>query len=330
MKFLVIFLFLASCGSDNKKVVIPSNKGSRSEIEILKNQIFALQGTVSQIDNFIASDFSDCNNNIPSFERKVCQIAKTATAEQSVIFKSQLAELSKILQTEMYGADCMPDYDPSTESLIMPASCPKAGSVLDDINVLDAQVSSNTVFIGVLQTQMTSIQSTITSLQNSITSLENRLDNFNGSGSSIEAVLAQIDSDLSDLSDRVDDLETVLADAALYKDITVCADITSSGPFYETVLLQGDNTKITGYIQNGNKRGLGVVVQEGSGSSYNYTTLNTRKCYYILYDFGIGNGVNICWNNTDRRASQSEIDDECDPNGDSDLSDKTANCTCGY
>jgi hypothetical protein len=309
LRMLLILGILVSCGTERRNERSQVNP----EIQRLKNQVFELQGSVAQIDAFTASDFSNCTTGLPAFETKICQIAQTATAEQRVLFSSQLAETTKIFQNELYGEDCINTTEPG---------CPVVGSILSDIQ----QVSTNTSNIQENADDIIQLQSDMLILQSDISTLEGRLDNFNGTGSSIEVVIDTIQSDLNTLSGRVDVLEDSINSDRVYQSVPICGDIVDSGPLYEVILLSGDKTTITGYIQAGGRSGLGLIKEtnDGQGDIYARTTLNTRRCGFNIYD--LTTELKICWANHDRRSSSSDIDMECDEaNG---FANPTANCTC--
>ena len=163
-------------------------------------------------------------------------------------------------------------------------------------------------------------------MQTDLTALEDRLDDFDGSGNSIETVISGIETDISDLDTRVDDLEIAVSSAELWNSVSICDDVTpDTGPYYEVLLVQGDKSEVTGYLQgSGGKRGLGVVWSTGDGDVYSETTLNSKKCNFAIYE--VSGEANICWNNTNRNASDSSIDTECDIAND--LASPTADCTC--
>jgi len=304
MKVLMFFImiFIGSCGTEYRNERTPRNP----ELENLKKTVLQLQGTVAQLDAFTASDFSDCSSRLPPFETKICQIAQTSTAEQRVLFSSQLAQASKIFQNELYGEDCINDTD---------VGCPISGSITDQIQ----QVNTNTISLGALQGQ-------VASLQNDVVLINNRLNNFNGSGQSIELIIEDLATNIANLESRVDVIEDSINSNKVFQSIAVCGDIPSSGPLYEVLLLSGDHSSVTAYLESGSRSGLARLQEtgDGQGDLLYSTTLNTRKCNFKIYD--LGSELRLCWNNSNRLSNENSINNECDSSNN--FLNPTANCTC--
>ena len=152
------------------------------------------------------------------------------------------------------------------------------------------------------------------------------MDDFDGSGSSIEVVISGMETDIASLESRVTGLETVVNSNKVFESIALCGDIAASGPLYETILLSGDRTKITAYIQSGGSSGLGLYKQlgDGSGDLFDTTTLNTKKCNFKVYEKTTE--LLVCWDNSNRNSNEVTIDNECDLSGG--FATPTANCTC--
>jgi uncharacterized coiled-coil protein SlyX len=323
-KLALVILFAISCGSS--KVTFREKRNTYQEdLDRLKNEVYGMVGTINQINSFVANDFADCDNGLPPFETKMCQIAQTAVAEQLVIFTSQLRDFTKIMQTTLYGEDCRE---------IVESGCPAPGSIIyslteleDRVTTLESQVEVLTSDVATLETEIVSLQATVTTMQGDITSLTNRLNNFNGSGQSIEVVINNMETLLSSLDSRLDDIEDQLAGGDVYKIVTICSNIVNSGPIYEALLVTGDNKKVVAYLEAGNsaQRGLAMIAEAGvSGHQYLQTTLNTATCKFKIYD--LGSQARVCWDKTNRNASQANIDSKCDAsNG---LANPSADCTC--
>lgn len=310
---LAISMIMAACGSENHNHY---HKEKNDDVEKLKSQVLALIGTIDQIENFTASDFSTCSGSLPPFETKICQIAQTATAEQSVLFASQLQEFVKVMQTSLYGADCRETVE---------AGCPASGSVLHTLDAIETAVNDAVADVADMQADITALQADVAALQASVASLNSRLNDFNGSGDSIETVVSGIETTIAAMESRIDAIEDTLDSASLYKTVLVCGDIVESGPIYEAFLITGDDTKVIGYIQDSNKhRGLGVVAAAGAGDVFMSAQLNTRPCNFKIYD--LTTTVKLCWNNSNRNSSRVNIDTACDSANN--FASPKANCTC--
>jgi len=307
-KLIFLLILLIGCGTleDKQNKRTPRNK----EIENLKQVVLQLQGTVAQINAFTASDFSNCTTGLPPFETKICQIAQTSTAEQRVLFASQLSAISKMFQDELYGEDCTNETE---------TGCPVSGSIISEVESLGTDITTFSTDIAALQIQTTQLES-------DLLILEGRLNNFNGSGDSIETVLTSIDNDIVLLESRITDIENSINSDTVFQAVALCGDISSSGPIFETLLLSGDKQSITAYLEDGNDAGLGQlkIVDDGQGDIYLNTTLNTRRCNFKVYEYN--SELKVCWNNSNRRANESSIDNECDFSGG--FVNPTGNCTC--
>lgn len=264
-------------------------------LELLRQQILQLQGTIGQINSFIAGDFTDCVLTLPAFERKVCEIAQTATAEQQVEFFGQLQVVVKTFQDELYGVDCLDS---------VAVGCPVAGSILaraDD-----------------LETDITSLLADVATLQATTSTLASRLDNFNGSGDSIETVLADLEAEL-------DTLTSTVTQGDIYQTHFVCHDNANVGPIFEPVLFTGDQQKLFAYINTTTKNGMGVVAEAGvSGDQVVTTEAATRDCTFKIYD--LTTSLKLCWKNDDRSATGGDIDTACDSSNS--FASPFSTCTC--
>src|SRR5574337_1265355 len=198
MKYIVFFIMsiIMSCGPKKK-----DNQDEQNEqIKQLQTQIANLIGTISQIDDFTASDYSTCNGSLPSFEKKICQIPQTANAEQLATITSQLQEFSKIMQTSIYGTDCAAETQ---------VGCPAVGSMMERLTTLEADFDSAQSDISDLAADIVSLQADIGVLQSGVAGLNSRLNNFNGTGSSIETVITGINAQITSLDSRLDNVENV-------------------------------------------------------------------------------------------------------------------------
>lgn len=296
MKFniaLGLLLSLTSCGQQ-ERVDKRSNPNTNQELEKLKNDVLKLQGTIAQINSFVASNFTNCDNSLPPFETKICQIAQTATAEQQIVFVGQLQQISKIFQTELYGLDCINTTDPG---------CPVVGSITEQVAGFDARIDD-------IENDLADVQLDVAQLTVDLATLTTRLNNFNGSGSSIEVVVTGIESDITSLESRVDDLEQTINNGDIYRTFLICKNIANVGPAYEPVLITGSDQVVVAYIVSGTSNGMGVVSSAGvTGNYFSSTTASTRACNFKIYDRTTT--VKLCWKNTDRQATSAAIDTAC-------------------
>ena len=128
------------------------------------------------------------------------------------------------MQNSLYGADCINDTD---------AGCPAPGSIAEQIATFDPN-------------DITNLQNDVVALQNFQATIEGRLNNFDGSGQSIETVISGLDA-------RIDDLEQTINGQDYYQWIFLCNDVTN---FHEPVLRTGDKTTVRFYNhkKNGSKK----------------------------------------------------------------------------
>lgn len=310
MKILLTLLtFLAvSCGQqeavDTRRTTpVPQEP---DEITILRNMVLNLQGTVTQINNFVASDFSSCDSgSLPAFETKLCQVAQTATAEQQVTLFGQLQELQSIMQESIYGGDCINDTD---------AGCPMAGSILDDLANID---------VATIESDIAQLQTDVTNLQASVNAINTRLDDFDGSGNSIETVINTIESELISLDSRLDDIENVVNGADYYQWIFIGNDIAGLAA-KEPILRTGDKLNIVAYVQSATKNGMGLIAEAGVSGDQTFQTDVKPKVRFRIYD--LTTELKVCWDNTDRNSSAANIDTICDSANN--FTTPTADCTC--
>ena len=206
MKFLInllILLLVSSCYVEKRK---PTGKNPKDhQVAEFVDKFLSLEGTIAMVNNFIAGDFSDCETSLPPFETKICRISQTASSEQMVRITGQLNYVVKEMQDSLYGVDCINDTD---------AGCPASGSIAEQIATFDPN-------------DIVNIQNDIAALQNFQATIEGRLNNFDGSGQSIETVISGLDA-------RIDDLEQVINGQDYYQWIFLCNDVTN---FHEQQIL---------------------------------------------------------------------------------------------
>ena len=311
---LLLTLFSVTCVSCGKpeKVNKRTNRHSpqQEELERLKKEVLALQGTIAQIDAFVANDFADCSNGLPPFETKICQISQTATAQERILYTQQLGEVAKVFQDEIYGEDCINAVD---------AGCPVANSMTSDIDNIQADILSNNSDITQVIADIATLNSGVSTLQSEIAAIDTRL-------TSAESAITALENAQTSILSRLDDLEEVVANGDIFKTYQICSDIVDSGPIYEAVLMSGDKSFITAFITTGTRNGLGILraANDGNGDTHHTTRVNTKRCKFNIYDDTTE--LKICWNNDDRNATQVEINTECDSANS--FANPTSNCTC--
>lgn len=302
-----------SCGQNSENVatetiIIRQDEVTikEKEIEELKTIIFALQGSIQFVEELGNSDFSGCSSDLDSFQRKICQIAQSSNSEQRVILVSQISEITKIFQNEMFGENCLNDVSPE---------CPEVGSLVDRVNKIESFD---------LPSELAFLKLDIAVLQSMASELNSRFNNFDGSNESIEVVIRGLASQIVELDTRVDTIETELNEAEWWKTVQLCGDNKDSGPIYEVVLVNGSAEKVLAYGENRGSSGLTILKEIGTDDGYFQTNLNSRSCNYVIYDRS--DALTICWNNIDRKASQNEINTVCDVDGG--FANRSQECTC--
>ena len=283
---IVMLLMPTMCGPDievrDQRQV---DSGPTTELERKVSYLAEIVGSLATV-----SDFSTCNSdNLSALEVKVCKIAQAATAEQQVVLASRLAELARVLQSSLYGEDCIP-----SEVDTFPVGCPLPSSIMyrmdmaeDDLVLLDAQVTGLLASVAGLDSRLTSAEDAISALDNRVSVLEAQLDTS----------------------------ETLSI-------VELCTDTApTTGPVFEAVLFTGDRAKLIAFVQSGSKRGMSVLVEETDPPLYTQTNLNTKTCRIKIYTHGSGQGMDVCWRNNNRSASEAQIDAVCLPT-------PSLNCTC--
>jgi hypothetical protein len=311
---LLLMLFCVGCMGCGKPETINKRTDHHSpqqeELDRLKDELLKLQGTIAQIDAFVANDFADCTSGLPAFETKICQISQTATAQERILYTQQLGEVAKVFQDEIYGEDCINTTD---------VGCPVADSMTSDIESIQVDIASNNSDVAQVVADIATLNSNVSTLELELDAIEVRL-------TSAEAAIVALENAQASILSRLDDLEEVVANGDIFKTYQLCGDIANSGPIYEAVLMSGDKSFITAFITTGSKSGLGVLrtANDGDGDTYHSTRVNTRKCKFNIYDDTTE--LKICWNNADRSAAQAEINTECDSANS--FANPTLDCTC--
>jgi hypothetical protein len=198
MKNLFLFMilgFFVSCGEQVKAPDPnePPPTSDKEQIENLKKQIFYLEGTVTNINNMVLSDFATCansGNTADALINRICKVSQAATVEAKVAMKSELQTFSTVLNDKI-------NYINKDIASIL--------NNLDGVNITTLQSDVTTLQgnVTTLQTNMTNAQNAITALQNLTASISGALngtvtevavgsENFSA-GPSYESLLKRVD-----------------------------------------------------------------------------------------------------------------------------------------
>jgi uncharacterized coiled-coil protein SlyX len=316
--FVLIFL-LNSCGcgvqvvENERSTPLPQQDDA---LDALQKKVNSLQMTMDGITSLINSDFSSCSLDLPAFEAKICAIARSASAEQQQIFVSQLREMSKIIQTSIYGVDCTNEFTDA---------CPASGSVMANVADLNAELAEQTTTIEEALVEVAEIAYDLAQLQNSVDDFSDRLDAIEADLGNLDVVLDDLAEVVDSLSTRVSFIEGIIPDSYL-STIMLCEDNEAVGPVYESVLYRNDLTSVIGYVRGHGTHGLVVLKKVGDlqGDLFLTTEASTKQCNYRIYE---RNGIlRVCWHKVERLAPMADIDLVCDVA--SDFADLAENCSC--
>lgn len=318
----VVLFFSISCGesidrskreleisprSDTKTVNAESereNVDDEFEYKELKTIVSNLQVTLALFESFTTNEFFNCSDTLDVFQKKICKIAQSSNAEQSVLFGSQLSEIVKMFQIELYGDDCINEIE---------SDCPKVGSISERVTSLENR-----------NDPIPDLQDDIISLQNQYITFSSRLDQFNGTSESIEAIISDMDAQIIDLESRISEIETVINDHKWFKTGQLCGSNETSGPIYESVIYDAAFTHIISFKKIGRSSGLTILSEIGDGDKYLSTGLNTKKCNFKIYDRNTD--LHLCWDTEIRKSSEDNLDIICDAFNN--FENKMSNCDC--
>ena len=212
----------ASCGRQESEET-PAQQ-EPSELDRLNEQLFNLQGTVSQINALVLSDWSSCvqggADNITAFQRNICRIAQAATAEQALKWRGVLSDFASQTERELQDLQTLVDALPS-------------GS---DVNQIKSDLygtgsSCATATAGSLCVRLNTAEANITSLQ-----------------SSVATHTGQINTLISDVATINSQIAAVINGAML--EITIGQENLAAGPLFESVLRNPGRSRITAYIES--------------------------------------------------------------------------------
>jgi len=295
---LVLLLLLIACGNDvddRRATVSPTD----AKIKDLQQQIDELSLLADSFTAGISNPFSDCETVVDAMEKKICQIAQTFNATQQLETKTQLGIMAKQFQNALYGDDCNNTSD---------AGCPVVGSIYEKLTTLKTTIDAHTASITTINATLATINTAVSTLQGKVTALEGRLNNFNGSGQTAETFVAAIKSDVTSLQSQIASIQNTITSDRILQTYMLCANITSSGPIYEAILITGDKSKAYGYVKTGTAEGLGMFFKAGDANKSYVTSINTRSCRYKMYNDPTNTKVQACWLSTNRSATEAQID----------------------
>lgn len=298
--FLVLSIF--SCSQERDRIVIredPSQKEASTKLDELNNRIKALELFASTFTSGVPSDFNDCSTLTSASEKKICQIAQTISATQSLELKTQLATIAKEFQNTLYGVDCINTTD---------VGCPVSGSLLERMTTARTDINNNTSSISSINSTITSMQTIETNLTSKVNALETRLNAFNGTAESIETIITGIKSDITTLQTDMAEVKGILTPSRIINQYLICGDVTASGPIYELILISGDKTKAYGSVKNGTFYGPALFFKAGDTDLGFDTHLNTKTCHFKMYNNVAKTKVQACWLSSNRSATNAQID----------------------
>lgn len=168
----VAIVALISCGRQTTNERAQPN-AEQTAITQLQNQVMALQGTVTQINNFTSNEYDTCNNTgdgTSAFVQQVCKIAKSASADDLVQLKGELGNYVNNLTIEIQAAETSITAVQTQETTDVTAINAQIASINGQITTINSSLAT-------LQTQMTNANTAITALQNTVNGITNTLNN---------------------------------------------------------------------------------------------------------------------------------------------------------
>lgn len=296
---LIGALLLSACGMQANPTVVNRDSEMQKQIDELNTKVKSLSLIADAFTSGIPNVYGDCSTLSAGTEKTICQIANTASAMADLQAKTQLSQMGKQFQNALFGEDCTDDVS---------AGCPVAGSIKAQIAATQTTLASHTASIASMQSSITTINTSLSTLSSKVDALKTRLDSFNGTADSIEVIITGINSDIATLKTQVATITAAVDVSKLLTPLSLCGDNSSSGPLFETILMSGDHVKLYGYIKTGTADGLGLFFTAGDANKYMATSLNTKRCYFKVYNNAANTKVQVCWIKTDRSATEAQID----------------------
>jgi hypothetical protein len=160
-------LILLSCGPQEQAKRDPEVSKSPKDqlVEDLQKQLFALQGTITNINNMVLSDFNSCSgtNAADALINKICKVAQASTVESKVAMKSELQTFSTTLE--------------------------------EKVSYINRDLAS--VLNNLEGVSLSTIQSDITTINSTLTTLDTRLDDAESAIDALETLTASISGSLN-------------------------------------------------------------------------------------------------------------------------------------
>lgn len=264
MKSLIVGLTLASaavgCGRQERTV---TEQTPESETDRLRKQIFDLQGTVSQINSLVLSDWASCASGGPdtlsTLQQNICKIAQASTVEAKLQLKGELAAFAQSQEKELNELSSRLDATPSQSDVNQlktdlygstSATCaaPLAGSVCQRLN----------------------------SAESRLTALESTVNNPTTGVAALNTAVASINSQLS----------AVINGAML--EITIGDENLAAGPLYEAVLRNPARSRLTAYVDSVDANL--VIANNGFSTTNGSTTVVVTS---TAHGYSVGNVVSL-------------------------------------
>jgi hypothetical protein len=194
----IIFLFLlvlSSCGPQEQAKRDPEvTKSPRDQlVEDLQQQLFALQGTITNINNMVLSDFNSCSgtNAADALINKICKVAQASTVESKVSMKSELQTFSSVLQEKIAY------INKDLASVLNNLEGISLSTIQSDITTINSTLTTLNTRMGNAETAITALQTLTASISGALngTVKEIQVGNENlAAGPAYESLLKRVDN----------------------------------------------------------------------------------------------------------------------------------------
>lgn len=224
-KLIPLFFLTIACGVQENPET-PVLNAPNPDLERLKTQIADLQGTQSQINSLILSDWSSCaaggSDALTTFQQNICRISQAATIEETLKNRGAIAQMTQNLQNEITRLSDKLDATPSST----------------DVNQLKIDLYGNSTGATCASPLAGSVCFKINDLVTRVTNLESTVNNPTTGVGALNTAVTNINSTLSSV-----------INGAMLK-ITIGQENLSAGPFYEDVLRNPNRSNITAYLED--------------------------------------------------------------------------------